>query len=141
MGSVSRWTIFRTLWFPFFPLWYHCHGRTLCGSERQHERDCKVAQESLFLALKLSFNNPASQSSLHVDASRLRGLGFTHISVHSPLNGRKQRGYMRSMQDGQSISKCSTSTFPTPRSTPGDWLQCVYQGYHVQTMVHSGSHR
>jgi hypothetical protein len=46
-----------------------------------HDRDCKVAQESLFLALELSFNNPASQSSLHVDTSRLRGLGFTHIYV------------------------------------------------------------
>jgi len=58
-----------------------------------HDRDCKVAQESLFLALELSFNNPASPTSLHDDASHLRVLGLTHIGVHSPLNSKKPCGY------------------------------------------------
>jgi hypothetical protein len=41
----------------------------------QHKRDCKVARESLLFAMELSFNNPACPTSLHVDASRLRGVG------------------------------------------------------------------
>jgi hypothetical protein len=42
----------------------------------QHEKDFKAARESLSSSSELSFYNAASPTSLHVDASRLRGLGF-----------------------------------------------------------------
>ena len=42
----------------------------------QHEMDFKAARESLSSSSELSFYDPASPTSLHVDASRLRGLGF-----------------------------------------------------------------
>jgi hypothetical protein len=43
----------------------------------QHEKDFKAARESLSSSSQLSFYDPASPTSLHVDAPRLRGLGFT----------------------------------------------------------------
>jgi hypothetical protein len=42
----------------------------------QHEKDFKAARESLSSLSELSFYDPASPTSLHVNASRLRGLGF-----------------------------------------------------------------
>jgi transposase InsO family protein len=42
----------------------------------QHEKDFKAARESLSSSSELSFYDSAAPTSLHVDASRLRGLGF-----------------------------------------------------------------
>lgn len=42
----------------------------------QHEIDFKAARASLSSASEFSFYNPDRPTSLHVDASRLQGLGF-----------------------------------------------------------------